>query len=796
MVQSIDLKTILSEGTREQRLSVIHELRDKDDEATLDILVSAFDNSFWFVRRDAADTLVSRGSGIIDTLVRRLATATDDQGYWIIYCLRALGPEAVHHIIAQISHPNHSIAVWAINTMGELRSDEAVRELVNCFGHPKWVVRRAASQAIERIGSPGTVTVLHETYLKNANVDGNEDICYWSIKLLGKMAGQKSVDTLLNLVKSPKEYIRFNAITALGETGVEKAIPALIDSLNDSSWLNRKHAAANVEKFGAKAIPALKDAFKNGNSDVRYWTIRVIGNILGTRAVEFFKSLMKSREKEIRYYVVSVAGGIRTEEAAALLLSAFKDDYWLIRSQAASLLIKKGSAIAPFMAKAIETGDEDIRYWSYQVLRALGGEGIRVILDHAGRVGDQDRYSIVCVLSGSEEPLVEGFMLERLSDRFWRVSNAACNHFIALEFPPVEKILDWAVKKGSGNEECLYWCLRCLSHHSEATIEAIDRRLETPIDEVEATQLKIIANRLSEIDEPSDLDRVSDLESMTSIKDVSEYLKDLNHRNDRVRLEAVIALGTVDDVEIIDKLRMKIQDSSEEVRTAALKAVKRFEGSGALPDQIDTDWTDEAVMIGEASQPGEPATSGWPRWKKLGILLIVFLIMAGEFVLVQRFLSSGPENIVLDMKHASALRKLGEVYQEKKDFDTAEKTYREALAKAPGYPNAFLDLGILSYRKNDLDAALEYLEKAEEFRGNDWDDYSSSRHITFLVMGNVLSKKRRFEDAVEKYRQSLKIKPDFKQARLGYDGVKGFVDFYMKSPSKSPEKTKSVEDDF
>lgn len=784
MVQSVDLKKILSEGTREQRLSVIHELRGKDDPATLDILMSAFENSFWFVRRDAADAIISLGPGIAESLVQRLSTATDDQGYWIMHCMRALGPTAVPHMIAQISHPNHCIAVWAINALGEIRAEDAVRDLVNCFGHSKWVVRRAAAQAIERIGSPGSVTILHEIYLKNANIDGNEDICYWSIKLLGKMAGHKSVDTLLNLIKSPKEYIRFNAITALGETGVDKSIPALITSLNDSSWLNRKHAAANIEKFGAKAIPALKEAFKNGNSDVRYWTIRVIGNILGSKAIEFFETLMKSREKEIRYYVVSVAGGIRTDAAAGLLVAAFKDDYWLIRSQAASLLIKKGAAIAPFMAKTLDEGDEDIRYWSYQVLRALGGEGIRVILERAATAGDQERYTIVCVLSGSEDPMVENFMLERLSDRFWRVSNAACNHFIALESPPVERIVEWAVKKCSGNEERLYWCLRCLSHHKESALEVIECMLEYPDDENDATQLKIIANRLSEIEEPADLDMVSSLDEMATIKDVSEYLKDLNSRNDRIRLEAVIALGTVDDIDIIEKLRMKVNDSSEEVRAAAMNAIKRFEGFEDQIDGMDSDWTNEPVIAGEAAKRSETMAASRPMWWKISVLLAILVLMGGEFVFIRKYMTPDPVNLELDMKHASALRKIGEVFQEKGDFAEAEKNYHEALSKAPGYPNALLDLGILSYRRNDLDSALDYLQQAEENKNSDWDSYSASRHITFLVMGNVLSKKRRFEEAVEMYGQSLKIKPDFKQAKLGYDGVKGFVEFYMKGQKK------------
>ncbi|MEM2963803.1 MAG: HEAT repeat domain-containing protein, partial [Candidatus Anstonellales archaeon] len=76
-----------------------------------------------------------------------------------------------------------------------------------------------------------------------------------------------AVPGLIDALKD--EWVRVNAVMALGEIGDERAVPGLIDALKDKNWLVRWRASEALGKIAKKgqdissAIEALKNVADN-----------------------------------------------------------------------------------------------------------------------------------------------------------------------------------------------------------------------------------------------------------------------------------------------------------------------------------------------------------------------------------------------------------------------------------------------------------------------------------------------------------------------------------------------------
>ncbi|MEM4359193.1 MAG: HEAT repeat domain-containing protein, partial [Candidatus Bilamarchaeaceae archaeon] len=67
--------------------------------------------------------------------------------------------------------------------------------------------------------------------------------------------GEPAVPALIDALKDKNEDVRYGAAIALGKIGDARAVPALIDSLNDKGWIVREGAAKVLGRIGFDKIP-------------------------------------------------------------------------------------------------------------------------------------------------------------------------------------------------------------------------------------------------------------------------------------------------------------------------------------------------------------------------------------------------------------------------------------------------------------------------------------------------------------------------------------------------------------
>jgi len=145
---------------------------------------------------------------------------------------------------------------------------------------------------------------------------------------IGKVEPESAVPALVDALEDPEVF--GTAAYALGEIG-EKAkgvVPALIGALKQYYW----NAATALIKIGVAAVPALVDALKGQDAEVRKKAAYALGEIgvghrCGAAVVPALIDALKDKDAEVRGSAAEALGTIGEEAKAAVpaLIDALKD---------------------------------------------------------------------------------------------------------------------------------------------------------------------------------------------------------------------------------------------------------------------------------------------------------------------------------------------------------------------------------------------------------------------------------------------------------------------------------------
>ncbi len=367
-----------------------------------------------------------------------------------------------------------------IESLRQTASSEAIISLIQFFGHPKWLARKLASEAIANLGEKA-IPIVSQTVFLSQSLD--EDSLYWSIRTFGMIGHQASTAliTLLNSANIPSQYKVF-IIRAFETCKTKESINTLIGCFSDDSWLIRREAANVLVKMGEMVVPHLKASFSGGNEDIRYWSVKVLGGILGKGAIEYFKKMLKSEKRDMRYFAAAALGEIEDEEALDALCDAFSDDSWLVRAQVSEILEKKGKNSLGILKKVLETGSSDAKFLSIKLMsKVMGKDAVAYISNIAQKADTELKFFTLSALTETMNENVIPLLIEALSDKIWLVRKHASSlleKYGAMAAPHLIQILD-----KNRDENMRYWALTTLgsigkSAHAELkkVFNAIDKK--------------------------------------------------------------------------------------------------------------------------------------------------------------------------------------------------------------------------------------------------------------------------------------------------------------------------------
>jgi len=196
-----------------------------------------------------------------------------------------------HLLIEGLADPSPRVTSVVSEILTEIDGSNVTGLLLESLRNQDPGIRFRAMDILAELGSAALPQVT--TYLS----DGDPDVRIASAVILGNSRLKESFSALKGVMKDPEENIRYAAAEALGKIGESKAIPFLIDALNDP-WV-RYAAVESLGMLNAKeAVPHLLRVY--GEDEwVRLAVIEALGDIGDPWQIDFIIGEMSGNSEMI-----------------------------------------------------------------------------------------------------------------------------------------------------------------------------------------------------------------------------------------------------------------------------------------------------------------------------------------------------------------------------------------------------------------------------------------------------------------------------------------------------------------
>lgn len=145
----------------------------------------------------------------------------------------------------------------AATLLGNIPDARAAAELVEALGDKEQEVRKAAEEALVKLGTAIAGDVIRALRHKSPEVRRA------AARILGRIGAPAAVEPLLAALRDSDEWVRAHAAEVLRKLGDQRVIPAFLAALDDGNERVREHAAAVLGELGDPqqiVVPLLRAA--------------------------------------------------------------------------------------------------------------------------------------------------------------------------------------------------------------------------------------------------------------------------------------------------------------------------------------------------------------------------------------------------------------------------------------------------------------------------------------------------------------------------------------------------------
>jgi HEAT repeat protein len=203
---------------------------------------------------------------------------------------------------------------------------------------------------------------------------------------------ENDVDGLIQALKHQNYLIRKEAARALKGVGDERAVDALIESLEYQTWQDEHEILRSVREYSADALGSIGDkkavnslilAMKEDPDEgVRWKAASALGKIGDSKAVEPLIEAIYDYDWNVRRQAANTLGIIGDLNAVPHLIEALEDSEWNVRKYAAVALGKmRDKRAIPILVEALEDEDADVRWKSMLALEKLGESALDPLIE-------------------------------------------------------------------------------------------------------------------------------------------------------------------------------------------------------------------------------------------------------------------------------------------------------------------------------------------------------------------------------------------------------------------------------
>jgi HEAT repeat protein len=320
------------------------------------------------VRQMAAESLTKLGEFAVEPLMLALQDLDPDVRRRSAWVLGELGqPRAGEPLIIALGDENDDVCQASTEALAKL-GRPVVGPLTLALSNGNRQTRLLGANALGEIGDPRAVDPLIEVL-----EDDDSQVRQAAISALQKIGDRQAVEPCIALLGDGDRYVRREAAWALGELGGPRAVEPLIASLHDEDRGVRQTAANALAKLGAPAVEPLGAALQAADTEMRWATITVLGEIGDPRASEPLIAILQDGDRAVRRAVTAALGKIGDARALWPLIGLLQDKDSSVRWAATGALGQLGDprAIQPLVA-ALKDEDSSVRRGAADALKIIG----------------------------------------------------------------------------------------------------------------------------------------------------------------------------------------------------------------------------------------------------------------------------------------------------------------------------------------------------------------------------------------------------------------------------------------
>ena len=513
---------------------------------------------------------------------------------------------AIEPLIKILRYGDSDSKVSAADALGKLGDPRAIEPLVIALKENNSTLRLFASEAIVEIGDPSAIKHLFKL-LKYGNCDVKKS----AADILCKLDDSSLIGLLIELLNDHEEERRISGAYALSKMGPNAFWP-LVGALNDTNEKIRMYAVVGLGNIGeSRVLEYIIGALNDDSDEIKLKTIQIIGKIgdertlkpllellnnsdeykirsaAATATTEIGKKICEENPDNSKYFQIEFTNLIKNADLneldRSMALITLGDETaieylinYLYTSNTNNEIILEALDKTKFNPSLLDNGAYYWickGYWDKAIeMGKMDGKGDQTIsilincLDHPKK--DIQESSIIGLMGIGEAAiknlLIELFkpdintkkeILEILDEINWNpknYENGICYWINKREWDNVvEGYETWDEKRLKRNLSILSEFLE--SHDENIRLSALESLIE--IKEVSS-----LVNCLESHDENI---RLSALESLIEIKEVSSLVNCLESHDENIRLSALESLIEIkEELTINDPLRVIESDSN------------------------------------------------------------------------------------------------------------------------------------------------------------------------------------------------------------------------------------------
>jgi len=231
--------------------------------------------------------------------IKALGSLEDHRSTWLLKLLE-IGDDSEVSLAAQKALVQIGCAAWgrcgALTLLGEIGAEEVFPYLINSLHDDSSNVRIEAAKALGKFGGGKVLKPLAKTVATDEDPYMRAEALK-TLRWLG-ITSKIVIDAGLESLNDSSWEVRNHAARLLGNFQENRSIAPLIKTLSDENWRVRQSAEDALQNFGKKAVPALIETLKSNDWVVRLRVSRALGEIGDTRAIA---PLEKIISKEVHH---------------------------------------------------------------------------------------------------------------------------------------------------------------------------------------------------------------------------------------------------------------------------------------------------------------------------------------------------------------------------------------------------------------------------------------------------------------------------------------------------------------